>query len=330
VTVRAPSNIAFVKYWGARDLQQALPRNASISMTLSECYTRSTATLVPEPGPDEILLATEGGDLRPAPEAFAVPVHRHLERLRRHAGRVEALRIATRNNFPSDCGLASSASGFAALTLAAMRALGLDPSPAELSLWSRRSGSGSAARSAHGGYVELPAGSAEPETYAHPLAAADHWELCDLIAIVQLDPKGVSSRDGHLRAPTSPYFERRLELLPARLGAVRRAIADRNLGALGPVLEAEAIDLHLITMSSEPPIFYWRPGTLEVLDAVRNLRTEGSPAFATMDAGANVHVICEPREEEAVAERLAGLAVVQRVIRDRTGAGPRVEEVSLS
>ena len=106
---------------------------------------------------------------------------------------------------------------------------------------------------------------------------------------------------------------------------MRKAIKERDLEALGPVLEQEAIDLHLITMSSNPPIFYWSPGTLAVLRAVRELRQEGLAAWATMDAGANVHVICDADSEDDVAERLEDLPAVGFVIRDGVGPGPDQE-----
>ncbi len=330
-TVSAPANIAFVKYWGATDIERALPLNSSISMTLDECVTLCTAELIDgAPHRDEIWLAEPDGRLAPAPPEFSHRVLAHIERLRKWAGREEGVRIATRNTFPAAAGLASSASGFAALTLAVTRTFGLSPSPGELSLLARRSGSGSACRSVFGGYVEWRAGEgAEEDNHALPLASADHWDLRDVIAVVEIGPKTVSSLDGHRRAPTSPYYDRRRELLGGRLDRVRSAIRHRDLAALGPVLEEEAIDLHLIAMSSQPSIFYWSPGTLEVLRTVRELRQEGLEAWATMDAGANVHVICDPDSEEGVAERLTGLASVGFVIRDGVGNGPEAESQAL-
>ena len=143
-----------------------------------------------------------------------------------------------------------------------------------------------------------------------------------MIAVVETRAKEVSSLDGHRRAASSPYYTRRQELLPDRLERVRRALATRDLSLLGDTIQEEAIDLHLIAMSSRPPIFYWHPATVAVLQAVRGLRGEGVAAYSTMDAGANVHVICEPGAEPAVAARLAELPGVERVIRDRVGSGP--------
>jgi diphosphomevalonate decarboxylase len=324
-TISAPANIAFVKYWGARDLDRALPLNSSISMTLERCVTQCTAELI-HGDHDEIWLAEQhGGFSAPEPE-FQRRAKQHLDRIRQWAGRGDCFRVATRNTFPSAAGLASSASGFAALTMAAAGALGKSDTPAaELSRLARTSGSGSAARSVLGGYVEWPASETEQQSAAVQLADADHWDLRDVIAVVEIGPKAVPSLEGHRRAVTSPYFARRLELLPERLAKVRRAIAERDLDLLGPLIEEEAIDLHLIAMSSRPPIFYWAPGTVAVLRTVRELRQEGLAAWATMDAGANVHVICDADSEEDVAERLESMAAVGFVIQDSVGGGPETD-----
>jgi diphosphomevalonate decarboxylase len=321
-SVTAPANIAFVKYWGARDLERAFPLNPSISMTLTRCLTHTTVEHGAGDGDDEVWIAGDGGSLAPPPRRFAERVLRQLGRIRRLAGAGGAFRIATRNSFPADAGLASSASGFAALTLAATLALGLELSREELSDLARQSGSGSAARSLLGGYVEWPRGAGEAAGYAFALAPPGHWDLRDVIALVADAPKASSSLEGHRRARSSAFFASRLELLPGRLAAVRRAIADRDLRTLGPAVEAEAIDLHLIAMSSKPPIFYWAPATLAVLAEVRQMRRDGVRAWATLDAGPNVHVLCEPRDEEAVAARLAAVPGVARVLRDGVGEGP--------
>lgn len=325
-TAEAAANIAFIKYWGARDLERAVPHNPSISMTLRRCRSRCAVELEPDAeGGDEILLAVGEGDFAPAPRAFAARIQVHLDRLREIAGRRGRFRVHTRNSFPAAAGLASSASGFAALTLAVTECLGMEPSVEELSVLARRSGSGSAARSVMGGYVEWPAGEGEEECYAKELLPAGGWDLCDVIAIVEREAKKVSSLEGHRRAETSPYYAVRQAELPGRLDAVRRAIRERDFAALGPVIEEEAIDLHLIAMSSRPPIFYWKPATLRVLEGVRALREEGIEAYATMDAGANVHVLTLPEHEDAVAGRLTSTEGVDDVIRDGVGPGPRVE-----
>jgi diphosphomevalonate decarboxylase len=325
VTISAPANIAFIKYWGARDLDKGLPMNASISMTLQECVSQCTVEVL-DSGRDEIWIKEPEGFGSPDPE-FGRRVSQHLDRLRQWTGRDERFRVATRNSFPTAAGLASSASGFAALTLAVAEILGKgDAPPEELSRLARASGSGSAARSVFGGYVEWPDGQqSDADSHAVQIAEAAHWDLRDVIAVVEIGPKVVSSREGHQRAHTSPYYTKRLELVPERLERVRRAIEHADLEMLGPALEEEAIDLHLIAMSSRPPIFYWSPGTVAVLRAVRELRQEGLAAWATMDAGANIHVLCDPDSEDQVAERLEDLPAVGFVIRDGVGDGPEIE-----
>lgn len=326
-TATAPSNIAFIKYWGARDLERAVPFHPSISMTLRRCWTMTTVAFEPVAEQrDEVVVVDEGGARRPAGAEFRARVCRQLDRLREEAGTRGRFIVATRNSFPAGTGLASSASGFAALTLAAAKAVGLELPPERLSSLARSSGSGSAARSVLGGYVEWPA---RPDLSARQLAAASHWDLRDVIAVVEEDPKAVPSLEGHRRAPTSPYFETRLRLLPERLRLVREAIARRSLDLLGPALEEEAIELHLVAMSSRPPAFYWKPGTVRVLEAVRTMREDGCEAWATLDAGANVHVVCAPRWEAWVQRELARLPEVRRLILDGVGEGPRYESEHL-
>lgn len=319
ITAEAASNIAFVKYWGARDLGRVEPANPSISMTLSRCRSICSATFYEgEAGDDEILLVESGAD-RPAPPAFSERIHAHLDRLRARVGRSGRFRIATRNTFPAAAGIASSASGFAALSLAVSRALGLEPDDQQLADLARSSGSGSATRSAMGGYVRWPA---DGDRVIDQIADEDHWDLCDLVALVQTEAKKVSSLDGHRRAPSSPYFDGRLEQLEGRLDQVTEAILARDFARLGETVEEDAIDLHVIAMTSKPPIYYWKPGTLAVLEAVRDLRDGGISAWSTMDAGANVHVICEPANADAVERRLRACAEVQDVLVDRVGPGP--------
>lgn len=326
-SVTAPANIAFIKYWGARDLASAVPENPSISMTLRACVSHTTVRVLPPGEPDQVWLATDAG-LVAAQGSFHDRAAAHLARLREWAGVDCGLAAATRNSFPAGAGIASSASGFAALTVAALGAMGIEAAAPDLSILARRSGSGSASRSVLGGYVLWPDGD-DDEAPASQIAPAEHWDLRDLVVLVQTGEKKVSSLDGHRRAHTSPHYARRQDLLAARLDQVRSAILDRDLGGLGPVLEEDAIELHLIAMSSRPAIFYWLPATLRVLEAVRNLRADGVHAWSTMDAGANVHVLCEPGSEDDVHAALSALPGVHDVIRDGVGAGPEVRDESL-
>jgi diphosphomevalonate decarboxylase len=323
-TVIAPANIAFIKYWGTEDWERTLPFNPSLSMTLRECVTRTTVEVLNREEGDSVFLRTRKGSLEPAAEAFTRRVEPHLDRLREWAGEEVSFRVATENSFPMGAGMASSASGFAALTLAVVTALGKQVSSDEASVLARLSGSGSAARSVLGGYVKWPAGAGVEGEHAVQVASAEHWDLRDVVAILQEQAKDVSSREGHERAPSSPYFEPRQRLLPDRLETVTQALLARDFAALAHTVEEEAIDLHLIAMSSHPPIFYWRPGTLEVLTAIRRLRQEGAEVCATMDAGANVHMICTPESEPVVAKEVGAIPEVSSLIHDGVGRGPTI------
>lgn len=319
-TVEAPSNIAFVKYWGVKDIDQAIPQAPSLSMTLQKCASRTTVEFTKgATEPDTVLKASPDGTLAPASTAFADPVRAQLDRIRTWSGRSGTFRVATQNSFPAAAGLGSSASGFAALTLATLRALDANPSGEERSVLARRSGSGSAARSVFGGYVTWPHGDNHAAEQIEPHT---HWDLRDVIAVVETTPKKVPSREGHQRAPSSPFYEQRLLHLDDRMEAARESIAARDFDRLGPIIETEGIELHLITMSSTPPIYYWSPGTIAVLEVVRDMRADGLSAYATMDAGANVHVICPADDEPQVAARLDALDAVHLVIRDGIGPGP--------
>lgn len=319
----APANIAFIKYWGIRDESLVIPTNPSISMTLSRCVSTCTAEFDPERTDDEIWFRRSGGEFEPAAEGFARPVRRHLETLRDRAGKRGGFRIRTENSFPTGAGIASSASGFSALTLAACEALGSPPADAgEASVLARLSGSGSAARSVLGGYVQWPATDPLKDAQAEQIATAAHWDLCDVVAVVDETPKEVSSREGHRRAPSSPRFAPRLNELGARLRVVRDAIERRDIEALGDTVETEAIDLHQVAMTSKPPIYYWTGGTFAVLWSIRALRSEGVPVWATIDAGPNVHAICPAGFEGRVAAAFESMTEVHRVLVDRVGNGP--------
>jgi len=324
-TVVAPSNIALIKYWGTRDLIETLPFNPSFSMTLRECTTRTTVATMEDAVADEVLVRTATGSFEAASEDFSGGVVRHLDRLRAWAGVNQRFRVATENSFPMGAGLASSASGFAALALAVVTSLEREVSPETASRLARQSGSGSAARSVMGGYVEWPAEGRDDGSAAQ-VFTAEHWDLRDVVAILDTSEKRVSSRAGHKLAETSPYFEHRLQQLPHRLSEVRQAIAERDFARLAPIVEEEAIDLHLIAMSSRPPIFYWRPASLAVLNLARDLREAGVEVCSTMDAGANVHLICTSAAEDRVVEALQRLPEVQDVIRDGVGEGPRIDD----
>jgi diphosphomevalonate decarboxylase len=317
---QAHPNIAFIKYWGNRDPELRLPANGSISMNLDGLSTRTRVTF--EPGLSQDVLLWDG---RKVSGQGLERVHRLLDRVRQLAGLVGHARVETHNNFPTGAGIASSASAFAALSLAASAAAGLALSQAELSRLARR-GSGSACRSVPGGFVEWQAGSDDESSFACSIAPPDHWGLADCIAVVSQAHKPVGSTEGHALAATSPLQAARVAGAPERLEACRQAILARDFAALAEVVELDSNLMHAVMMTSTPRLIYWQPATLAVMHAVQAWRRQGLPACYTIDAGPNVHVICPVEAISQVAVRLEGLPGVERVLTARPGGEARIVE----
>jgi diphosphomevalonate decarboxylase len=229
--------------------------------------------------------------------------------------------VTSANSFPTAAGLASSASGFAALALAASRAAGLDSSPREVSALARTA-SVSAARSLYGGYVVLPTGA----SFAEPLAPGAHFPLSMLVALTRAGEKAVGSTEGMLRtAKTSPYYRGWVEHAPHLFERIRTAVLARDLSVLGPAMEASALAMHASMFAADPPIVYFSPATLSVMEKVREVRAGGIPAYFTMDAGPHVKVVTSPTHAETVATELAGCPGVLQVIRCAAGGDASVE-----
>lgn len=305
---RAHANIALVKYWGKCDGSGNRPAAGSISITLDALTSETRVRFDPDLVADDIRLAG-GGDTRIA--AF-------LDLVRERAGIATRAEVISRNDFPTGAGLASSASGFAALALAATRAAGLDLDDAALSALARR-GSGSAARSIFGGFAEMRAGGGDP--HAAPLLPPEDWPLAVVIAIVDAGAKAVGSTEGMRRtAATSPYYRAWLDTVAADLPAMREAVAARDLAAVGELAEANCLAMHGAMLAARPGLVYWQPTTLALLETIRGLRADGLPVYATVDAGPQVKALCDPADADRVA---AVLAAVPGVAATRTsGLGP--------
>lgn len=324
-TACAGSNIAFIKYWGVSDPVLNLPLSNSISMTLADAYTTTSIEWDTRGGfADEITIDGKLLDPRRAER-----ISRHLERMRALANVTWRARVVSQNNFPMASGIASSASGFAALTVAGCAALGLSLTPQQLSALARR-GSGSACRSLFGGFVEWEKGRDDATSAARQIQPAAHWELYDVVALVSDAEKAVSSESGHLLAISSPFNMARVDQVEMWLMEVRSAIATRDIERLGVVIERDALAMHAVMMTSTPSLLYWQAGTLEVMQAVRRWReVDKLPVYFTIDAGPNVHLICEGAWRSAVVERLSNLKGVQQVLVSRPGPGPQLVDSHL-
>ncbi len=320
VTARAHANIALVKYWGKRDALLNLPAAGSLSLTLAALTT--TATVEPIDGPADQLV------LDGHPVTTVTRFSAWLDVVRARADSRTRFRAESSNDFPTASGLASSASAYAALALAASRAAGLTLDARELSILARR-GSGSAARSIFGGLVVMRPGSRADgsDAYAETLLSAAEldrdWPLAMVVAVVGGGRvKSLSSRAAMEHcAETSPLYDGWLASVPGDLAAARAAIERRDLHALGEVAEQSALTMHAAALAARPAIAYFRPATIALIDAVQELRRRGVSAFFTMDAGPHVKILTTAGEAAQVAERVGQVGDVTRVITSAPG-GP--------
>lgn len=316
-TAVAHANIAFIKYWGNADEALRLPANPSLSMNLDGLYTETTVVLDENLTQDTLEL---NGAL--AAEAARLRVSQHLDVLREQLGIGTKAHVVSSNNFPMGAGIASSAAAFAALTVAGAAAAGANLDERSLSRIARR-GSGSASRSIPAGFVEWHTGS-DRESYAESIAAIDHWDLIDVIAVVSQAHKAVGSREGHTSALTSELQHARVATAPDRFQQCKQALLERDFATFAEVVEQDSNLMHAVMMTSKPPLFYWLPPSLSLMQAVREWRAEGLRVCYTLDAGPNVHCVCVRDDAEEVSRRAANLSGVQDVRTAGVGRGAYV------
>jgi len=326
-TVISPANIAFIKYWGQKDKELFLPYNNSISMNLSNCTAKTTVEFQDNLEEDIIEIKFFEQDYKKLENEKGEKqelIFNQIERVRKLANINKKVYIKTENTFPADAGIASSASGFSALTTALLKAAGLNEivkNKKELSKYIRLCGSGSAVRSVHDGFVEFIAGDDHDSSYAEQIADEDHFDIVDLIAIVSKNEKKVSSTAGHLLAETSPYFDTRIKEMQFRINDCRKAILEKDFSLLGKCIEEDSISMHSVMMTSVPPIFYWNKGSMEIMNKVLEWRNEGLESYATLDAGSNVHVICQKKDSKVLKKKLEEISEVIFVIENEPCKG---------
>jgi diphosphomevalonate decarboxylase len=312
----ANPNIAFIKYWGKADAAQNLPANPSLSMNLAALTTVTTVEFRPGLATDTVII-----DGAAASDKARARVVDHLERVRGMASFEDRAWVVSRSDFPVGTGLASSASAFAALSLAATQAAGLGLPEEELSRLARL-GSGSACRSVPSGFT-LWRGTEDQTSYARQIAPPEHWDLHDVVAVVTRQHKQTGSYEGHNLAPTSPLHQARLAAVPGWLDQVQQGIEERDLAMMGDAIEQDALAMHGVMLTSQPSLFYWEPATVVVLKAVRRWRDDGLQVYFTLDAGPNVHCICRATDAEEVRTKLGNLPVVKDVLVSGPGNGVR-------
>ena len=307
-TAIAHPNIAFIKYWGNRDDALRLPLNGSISMNLSGLESRTTVQFDEALEHDTFEL---NGEFQSS--ASLQRVSQFLDYVRRLVGSTSYARVSSTNNFPTGAGIASSASAFAALALAASKAAGLDLDQKDLSRLARL-GSGSACRSVPDGFVEWLPGKDDASSYAVSIAPKDHWGLVDAVAVVSQEHKPIGSTSGHKLAHTSPLNAQRVLDAPERLKNCRDALLERDFAGFADVVELDSNYMHAVMRTSNPPLVYWEPATEVLLWQVWQWRKQGHAVCATVDAGPNVHVLALKNELEWLKDALVELPGVKKVL----------------
>jgi len=312
----AHSNIALAKYWGKRDIERNLPDVPSLSMTLAALSTVTRVHFDPCAPADELILNGKPVELTASSKVRAL-----LDHVRRAAGIELWARVESENDFPTASGLASSASGFAALSLAACGAAGLrwnEPALSDLA----RSASVSAGRSIFGGFVALEAGAARAEALGIPAAAS---ELMMVVAVTDPGPKAVGSTAAmQLTQASSPYYASFRESAPLAYREVRSALLSGDLQRLGEAMEHSTLLMHACMLAARPALLYWNAATISALQRARELRLDGTFAYFTIDAGPHVKVLTQRSDSSTVSAALAAVPGVSRVIVSGIGAGARL------
>ena len=307
-TAVAHPNIALIKYWGNRDHELRIPENGSISFNLDGLYTKTSVRFDPSIEKDTLCIndqIMDGPDLR--------RVSQFLRYINGISGKHYFADVKSENNFPISAGIASSAAAFAALSLAATKAAGLDMSEMELSRIARR-GSGSACRSIPEGFVEWKPGRDDEDSYAISIAPTNHWDLVDVIAVVKGKHKSIGSTAGHTFARTSPIQKARVADAPRRLALGRDAILQKDFSALAEIVEIDSNLMHAVMMTSNPTLLYWEPATISIMKAVAIWRQSGIPACYTLDAGPNVHVIVLSSYVTEIKNRILELPGIENIL----------------
>jgi diphosphomevalonate decarboxylase len=317
VLAHANVNIALIKYWGKAPergaWEQNLPAVPSLSLTLDGLGSETRVRFAPDATDD--LLILDGKTLEGAALARSRPI---LDRVRDLADVAAPFHVESVNHVPTAAGLASSASGAAALAAGAARCAGLELNLEELSALARL-GSGSASRSVFPGWATWEG------PHAQGVAGVDHWDVSLVVALIDSGQKSISSREAMNRtARTSPLYSGWVASARAEFDAGFAAVQARDMGALCAAMERSTLRMHASAMGADPPVLYWKPASVAIIEVVRGLREGGVACGWTMDAGPNVKVLCARESAEQVREAIQRVAGVSKVLVCAPGAGVRV------
>ncbi len=312
----AHPNVALIKYWGKREVSANLPAVGSLSVTLGALATETRIEFDPSLEHDLLLL---NGIEQPAGHGRLAAC---MNALRDLSGCDLYARVESENDFPTGAGLASSASGYAALVTAGAAALGIDAHETRL-IDIARIGSGSAPRSLFGGMVLLE--NDGDGTVCEQIITPEDWALSVVVVITSEVPKPVTSRDGMEQSRlSSPYYAAWVDTHADDLRQAVGYVQDRDFFALAELAEHNCLKMHSVMLTTRPPLLYWLPATLAVMHRIGELRAGGLPVFFTIDAGPQVKAVCQTEVADEVTGALGAVPGVLRTIVGELGYGARV------
>jgi diphosphomevalonate decarboxylase len=334
-TARGSPNIALIKYWGRRDDALNLPNNSSISMTLDDNLNTTTSIIFSDKIKSDAVYINgsrqDSGALMSEKLSFTISI---INKMKELAGTKSNFLMVSKNSFPSDVGLASSASGAATLVYVANTALELKLPGKELSKIARQI-SGSACRSIFGGIVRwdrglMPDGS---DSFAEQIVPKEYWaDLIDVIAITSQSKKKVPSSEGHkITVKTSPLYRNRPSFAEDGVKRSIDAIKKKDFDTLAELIMRDSNNMHATMLDSWPPIMYLNDVSREIINAVDGLnKAHGQNVAAyTFDAGPNAHIITLQKHSAEIKEALSKIPGVQNVMVSEMGSGPSISEERL-
>ena len=308
----ACANIALAKYWGKSDLGDNLTAVPSLSLSLDALRTRTEVVFDPKLDRDIVFMGGQEITGRPLQRAKD-----HLDRIRQLANLKLYAKVDSYNNFPTAAGLASSASGFAALATAAAQAAGLNLDKGRLSSLARKS-SASAGRSLFEGFAILGAEADE----SRQLAPRSHWQVAMVVAVIGAGPKAIGSTGGMEQTKkTCPYYPAWEQAAPAVFEQVKEGVLNRDFLAVAEAMEHSTRLMHATMMTSLPPVLYLKGPTIELMHEIARRRAQGQPVAYTMDAGPNVKVLTTEENVRSTVDFLQQTPGVLDVIVCRPGPG---------
>lgn len=287
-----------IKYHGLKDEDLRIPFHDSISVSTAPTVSHTTVEFGRF---KKDTASVDGRNLtgRELDRVLAV-----VDEVRKRSGVRMKFKMVSKNNFPSNVGLGASASGFAALAVSSCKAVGLRLSLEEISAIARR-GAGSASRSVTGAFSRWKAGHEDRESYSVQIESED-FQMGIVVALI---PAFKYTESAHKAVLGSPFFHSRLAYIHGALAEMESAIRKRDIAKIGILAERDSLILHGITMTGLDEMILWRPETVKVILEVRKMRSEGLPAYFSIDTGATVYVNTKPKHIREVEQRIKKLGI---------------------